>query len=135
MKRQLLIFPLVLLLATLACTINAPPGSAERSLLVADPVTPAVATATRQNIPTGAYPLAPSVTAEPRPTQARTCEVNTPALNVRSGPGLDYPAVSWLYAGDTVTVRPIPHPTAWLPVESGDGLAGWVKAEFCEVQP
>ncbi|MFZ6028197.1 MAG: SH3 domain-containing protein [Chloroflexota bacterium] len=133
MKRQLLIFPLVLLLATLACTINAPPGSAERSLLAADPVTPAVATATRQSIPTGTQTL--SMTARPRPTQARTCEVNTLALNVRSGPGLDFPAVSWLYAGDAVTIQPIPHPADWLPVESGDGLAGWVKAEFCEVQP
>jgi len=110
MKKQLSILPVVLLLATLACTLNAPPGSSERNLLAEAPVTSAVATVTRQAIPTGTHPPAPTVTPEHRITETRACKVNTLALNVRSGPGLEYPAVSWLYAGDSVAVQPAAHP-------------------------
>src|SRR5512145_3321170 len=74
-KKQLSILPLVLLVVTLACTINAPPGAPERNLLAEAPVTSTVATATRQAIPGNTSTPAPTVTPEYRITETRTCEV------------------------------------------------------------
>jgi uncharacterized protein YgiM (DUF1202 family) len=49
-------------------------------------------------------------------------------LNVRSGPGVDYPVVTTLAQGKTVPVLDVDPDTGWLQVQLPDGeQVGWVS--------
>jgi N-acetylmuramoyl-L-alanine amidase len=67
---------------------------------------------------------------EPTATPARSCTVTAPdALNLRSGPGTQYPVKAWLRSGDVLGIRSVAG--AWLNVETGDGRTGWVHGSYC----
>jgi hypothetical protein len=57
-------------------------------------------------------------------TEIITCTVTASVLHLRGGPGVEYPVLDWLYAGDVLTIT---RPGAWARVEGG-----WIKSEFCE---
>ena len=81
----------------------------------------------------------------PQPTQAATrtpggatswatptpipqlCTVTADFLNVRSGPGKRYPAISWLRSGEVVTILDLSG--AWLQTP-----AGWIHSNYCKGQ-
>lgn len=68
--------------------------------------------------------LTPSATAQENETGQLT--VIAPALNVRSGPGVTYPAFNVLKQGDQVAA--ISHDTSgWWQVQLPDGSIGWVS--------
>jgi uncharacterized protein YgiM (DUF1202 family) len=96
---------------------------------------------------------APAATAaSPRPTPALTptplltptagglairaeAEIVTGSLNVRQGPGLDYPAVGALSEGETVPVLEIDPGSGWLRVRlPGDRETGWISGAPAYVQ-
>ncbi len=54
-----------------------------------------------------------------------------PALNVRSGPGLTYPAVNVLPQGDQVAVIGYDAASDWWQIQLADGNTGWVNCERC----
>jgi hypothetical protein len=56
------------------------------------------------------------------------------ALNVRSGPGVTYPAIGVLLHGDRVPIIGRHVPTGWWQVELADGRTGWVSGGVAYVQ-
>lgn len=70
---------------------------------------------------------APTATAAPTATPWR-CIVTADALNVRSGAGVNYPAIGWLYKGDVCEITA--NNDGWLQIS-----AGWINGDYCEVQP
>ena len=79
--------------------------------------------ATRTPTATNTTQATASTTAtEPAPM---TCTVTAEALHVRSGAGLSYAVIGYLYAGDIVTIKT--QRGAWLDIG-----AGWVHSHFCE---
>lgn len=83
---------IVLALATLACTKSA-------GLTVVEKSTP-------ERAVVGVTVSAPVeiLTATPQPVHLETiCKV-TGDLNIRSGPGMEWGVIGWLYAGESVTV-------------------------------
>lgn len=59
---------------------------------------------------------------------ARIFEVTSRALNFRGGPGTGHPVIGILYAGEQLTL--ISSTGGWLYVQSGNGLVGYVSANF-----
>ncbi len=59
--------------------------------------------------------------------------VQVSGLNVRQGPGTDYPVISSLNAGDTVTALGKDSAGDWYQVQTAAGGTGWVNAAY--VQP
>ncbi|HEY66427.1 MAG TPA: SH3 domain-containing protein, partial [Caldilineae bacterium] len=57
-------------------------------------------------------------------------EVTARRLNVRAGPGTNYPRVGSLAAGDIVQPLARTADGAWLRVVYGDGLIGWVATAY-----
>lgn len=55
----------------------------------------------------------------------QVCQVTAQALNIRSGPGLSYAVIGWIYAGDIVTVKT--QRGAWY--QTG---RGWIHSHYCE---
>lgn len=58
---------------------------------------------------------------------ARQLTVIAPALNVRSGPGVAYPALAVLKQGDQVAVLTYDAATAWWQVQLSGGSTGWIS--------
>ena len=54
--------------------------------------------------------------------------VNTPILNVRSGPGLKFSVIGHIYEGDLLTIKG--NSPQWIYVRLPDGNFGWVMAEY-----
>jgi multidrug resistance efflux pump len=68
----------------------------------------------------------PTATEAPAPVQA---EVVSWGLNVRSGPGMNYPVITTLAKGDTVPVIEVDPVTGWLYVRLPDGENGWISGK------
>jgi hypothetical protein len=66
----------------------------------------------------------PTETAQPA-DNVTVCAVTAEALNVRGGPGLQYPVVGALYGGDLVTVTQTVN--GWLEIS-----AGWINGRWCK---
>ncbi|MCB8985986.1 MAG: SH3 domain-containing protein [Ardenticatenaceae bacterium] len=79
------------------------------------------------NVPIGSLPIV-NVTAPP--TSGPTAVVNTGALNVRSGPGIQYPAVAATYNGHVVTMLGRNADGSWVKVRLFNGQEGWVNARY-----
>jgi WD40 repeat protein len=62
--------------------------------------------------------------AEPQAT------VNTAALNVRQGPGTDYPVLAVVNAGDALAVTGRDAAATWYQVSLADGRQGWVSGSL-----
>jgi hypothetical protein len=87
------------------------------------------APATSTSVPTRAE-VSPTVAPSPTAAEPTTyAEVLTWGLNVRSGPGVDYPVVSWLPQGTLVLVLEIDPETGWLqvPLPASEKI-GWISA-------
>lgn len=132
-KRILSGLAVLMLLASLACTLTAPPaemaGEVQNS-----PAPPAAATITRTLHPTITPTTRPGATATK--VVSPSCTVSTGiengALNVRACAGLACAIVGTVAQGDVITITEAGD--QWLGVDAGS-LAGYVKAEFCEVKP
>lgn len=59
--------------------------------------------------------------------------VVTNELNVRTGPGYDYPAVDVLVRGDEMTVVAVNWDDSWLEVQTPTGQQGWVVTDLVEL--
>jgi hypothetical protein len=73
--------------------------------------------------PASVTPTALPPTATPATQQA---EILSWALNIRSGPGVDYPVVDHLAKGNTVTVVAVDPASGWLQIQFGQ-LTGWIS--------
>lgn len=69
----------------------------------------------------------------PQPTLA--ARVATPTLNVRLGPGTDYPLVGQVALGDSLALIGRNEAGDWLVVCCVDGKPGWVAARLVSVEP
>lgn len=83
-----------------------------------------------------AYPLyslpvegAPQPQPQPVPGGA-VATVNTGALHVRSGPGINYGVVFSVYRGTTMTLLARNYYTTWVKVALSNGVQGWVNASY-----
>ena len=77
-----------------------------------------------------ASPLAVSAQTDENPTLSVVVE----ALNVRSGPGVNYPVIGVLARGDQVAVTGRHAPSGWWQVQLDDGRTGWVSGGAAYVQ-
>ena len=84
-------------------------------------------TATRA--PTDAPTQPPAYTPPPAVPQRPKATVKSANLNVRSGPGSNYPVIGSARQGETMTVTGQTGDCAWLAVNTGSGKAGWVSGD------
>lgn len=70
------------------------------------------------------------VTLDPRPPDA---VVNTDQLNVRTGPGYDYPVLEVLVRGDELQVVGTNNDDTWIEIVTSTGVQGWVVTDLVEV--
>lgn len=56
--------------------------------------------------------------------------VNTGALNVRSGPGVQYNVIAAVYFGDSVSLIGRNADSTWLYIQIASGTRGWVNARY-----
>ena len=68
----------------------------------------------------------------PNPCPGKTRYVAVPKLNVRSGPGLHYGILGWLYRGQRVQVLDHSYDGRWLKVEIKPGFQGWVYGRYVQ---
>ena len=98
---------------------------------------PAAKTATR--LPSSTLTLSPSPIASPTPTSllpqvtARGI-IDRPAMNVRAGPGTEFPIVSMVYEGQEVTIVGKTEDDSWVFMLTTDGQQGWGWREFIVVE-
>jgi len=81
----------------------------------------------------------PAPTATPRPTSPSPTAtpyavVRSAALNLRAGPGLGYPILDQVVAGDALTLTGRNADGDWLQVCCVAGQSGWVAAEWVELR-
>ena len=79
----------------------------------------------------------PTSTSEPASTQkpiVPLVSVKGTLLNVRSGPGTDYPVIQTLAQGDTAPATGFNSGRTWVQVELPGGTTGWVSADLVEVE-
>ncbi len=61
---------------------------------------------------------------------AATAVVNTGALNMRSGPGLDFETIGVVYNRQEVSLIEQPADTVWVRVRLSDGQEGWLNSNY-----
>jgi hypothetical protein len=82
---------------------------------------------------TSAAPPAPSPT--PTPVNLKPTAIVTGAVvNVRSGPGTDYPPIATLTQGTSCGVIGRNSDASWLQLQCSNGVVGWVASEYLIVQ-
>ncbi|HEX6387457.1 MAG TPA: SH3 domain-containing protein [Anaerolineae bacterium] len=79
------------------------------------------------NVAIGSLPVVPV------PTLSAVATVTTGALNVRSGPGINFPSTAVVYQGQTVTLLGRNANSSWVQVRLANGHVGWVNTSL--VQP
>jgi formylglycine-generating enzyme required for sulfatase activity len=65
-------------------------------------------------------------TLEPTPTPGLKAAIAASSVNVRYGPGVDYPVIQYAYSGDEFVAVGRSADSSWLIVQIGDDLAGWI---------
>lgn len=77
-------------------------------------------------------PLPGTATATPTPISLANATgiVNTGALNVRSGPGVQYNVIAAVYFGDVVTLLGRNGDATWLYIQTAAAVRGWVNARY-----
>ena len=85
------------------------------------------ASALNTNVPIASLPVA--ATPAP-PATGPTAVVNTGALNVRSGPGIQFSTVTAVYNGHIVTMLGRNADSSWVKIRVFSGQEGWVNARF-----
>jgi uncharacterized protein YgiM (DUF1202 family) len=79
-----------------------------------------------------ATPAPGTATATPtaRPSTGITGVVNTGALNVRSGPGVQFNVIAAVYFGDVVSLIGRNGDSTWLFIQTAAAVRGWVNARY-----
>ena len=104
---------IVLAMAMLACSKSAE-GLAQKS--------------TPEQTPVAVRVVSAPVVATAQPVSAETTCAVTGDLNIRSGPGMEWGVIGWLYAGESVTVSE--DVGDWLRLESGGYVRDiWMECE------
>jgi uncharacterized protein YraI len=62
--------------------------------------------------------------------QAATGTVNTGALNIRTGPGINYSVITFVYRNTTLSLLARNADSSWVKVNSATGVQGWVSAPY-----
>jgi uncharacterized protein YgiM (DUF1202 family) len=160
MRRPLVLIALTAALAFLlgGCQRETPPGpeaaatipalvatqatATPRSTLVAQPATtlaplptvPAVPAATAVGRPAPAATARPAIVASPTDTQYIRFLIN---VNLRGGPGVNYPRLGQIFAGQTAKVTGVSADKGWWRILCLDGSTGncWVSADPKLTQP
>ncbi|NJN53661.1 MAG: SH3 domain-containing protein [Anaerolineae bacterium] len=77
---------------------------------------------------------APGATSTPTPQISNpiyiTGVVNTGALNIRNGPGVQYNVIAAVYFGDVVTLVGRNADSTWLYIQTAANVRGWVNARY-----
>lgn len=81
------------------------------------------------NVPVSSLPIVTVTPPTPPPTGA-TAVINTGALNIRSGPGVQYNAVAAAYQGHVVQMLGRNANNTWVKVRLFSGQEGWANASF-----
>ncbi len=73
--------------------------------------------------------------AKPSAAQTATAVVNTGALNVRSGPGVEYGIVTVVYQNNVVTLLGRNADSTWAYIQTATTAVGWVNASTTYITP
>jgi len=85
----------------------------------------------RTTIPVGNLtPITGTPPPTPPPSGGATGTVNTGALNVRTGPGVNFPAFTTIDNGQNVTLLGRNSAATWVRIIMNDGRQGWVNVSF-----
>ena len=58
----------------------------------------------------------------------------TADINVRKGPGIEYPVVNWIYAGDMIDILDLDETTNWYKIKNmNNTIKGWASAKFIRI--
>lgn len=68
----------------------------------------------------------------PIPTLSAVATINTGAVNVRTGPGINFPSTAVAYQGQTVTLLGRNGNSSWAQVRLANGHVGWVNASLLQ---
>ncbi len=80
-------------------------------------------------LPPSALSVPPQAVATVEPTPGPQAEVIVAALNLRQGPGVDYPIIEVARAGDVFDVVGTNLPGDWLQVDIGSDKNGWISGQ------
>jgi hypothetical protein len=83
-------------------------------------------TPTRTPLPSGTPTRAPTTTPRPTNTPQPDLVVKGTSINLRTGPGTNYPALRVVQSGETGSVLGQAYDCAWLLVSLADGQQGWI---------
>ena len=67
------------------------------------------------------------------PQELTLATVTAPAVNVRTGPGLDYPSIAIQYQGQVVRMIGWAGAGTWVKVRLGNGVEGWINSTVLQV--
>jgi uncharacterized protein YgiM (DUF1202 family) len=81
------------------------------------------------NVPVSSLPIV-TVTPPAPPASGATAVINTGALNIRSGPGVQYAPVAAAYQGHVVQMLGRNADSSWVKVRLFSGQEGWANARF-----
>jgi uncharacterized protein YgiM (DUF1202 family) len=83
-------------------------------------------------VPVGSLPVvaAPPPPTTPPPATGATAVVNTGALNVRSGPSVNFSVLEVIYNGHQVALLGRTADSSWVQVRTTRGTVGWVNASL-----
>jgi uncharacterized protein YgiM (DUF1202 family) len=90
------------------------------------------------NEPVGQNPVSPTAPAEVTQSPISedagpvfgTAVINSGALNLRSGPGLEYDPVGVAYNGQEIFLLEPPGSRVWIQVRLADGKQGWMNSNY-----
>ncbi len=85
-------------------------------------------TLVQANVPISNLPVVDGSGGQPTPTT--NAVVTTGALNVRSGPSLDFPSVTVIYRGTQINLIGRSAATGWVQVVLPGGQQGWINPNF-----
>jgi uncharacterized protein YgiM (DUF1202 family) len=87
-----------------------------------------VTTALLYRLQSPVIPCNPSGAIQPLLPEGERMSVTTHTLNVRSGPGMNFPVINYAYRGNLLTING--KASGWLYVQLPDGQFGWVMAKY-----
>lgn len=62
--------------------------------------------------------------------QTTTATVNTGALNIRTGPGVNYNVITYVYRNTVLTLQARNADASWVKVMTSGGVQGWVNSSY-----
>ena len=75
-----------------------------------------------------------NITTNAPTTSARTASVSSIALNMRSGPGLNFEVIEPLAQGDNLWMLAFDRPSGWVYIITQEGIEGWVNPNFLQYE-